>query len=133
MEGLFQEEMSEQEFQFCKEQLKTNVKIYLDMDDQIKALNKAIVERRKKKNELSQEILLTMKKFEIDNMNTKNGRLIYNVSNISKPLCKQNLIDGLNVYFKNDDTAKSVSEIVLDARPKVEKITLKRTINKQRL
>ena len=90
-------------------------------------------DRRKQKRKLNDDILIMMKKFEIDNMNTKNGRLIYNVSNISKPLCKQNLIDGLNVYFKNDDTAKSVSEIVLDARPKVEKITLKRTINKQRL
>ena len=71
MQDLFQEEMTDQEFQFCKEQLKVNVKMYLDMDDQIKALNKAIVERRKKKNELSEEILGTMKKFEIDNMNTQ--------------------------------------------------------------
>ena len=133
MENIIQEDMSEQEFQFYKEQLKENVKEYLEIDDQIKALNKAMSDRRKQKRKLSDDILNMMKKFEIDNMNTKNGRLIYNVSNISKPLCKQNLIDGLNVYFKNDDTAKSVSEIVLDARPKVEKITLKRTINKQRL
>ena len=133
MENIIQEDMSEQEFQFYKEQLKENVKEYLEIDDQIKALNKAMSDRRKQKRKLSDDILNMMKKFEIDNMNTKNGRLIYNVSNISKPLCKQNLIDGLNVYFKNDDTAKSVSEIVLDARPKVEKITLKRTINKQSL
>ena len=133
MENIIQEDMSQQEFQFYKEQLKENVKEYLEIDDQIKALNKAMSDRRKQKRKLNDDILIMMKKFEIDNMNTKNGRLIYNVSNISKPLCKQNLIDGLNVYFKNDDTAKSVSEIVLDARPKVEKITLKRTINKQRL
>tara|TARA_B110000285_G_C14804205_1_gene458924 strand:- start:117 stop:536 length:420 start_codon:yes stop_codon:yes gene_type:complete len=131
MEGLFQEEMSEQEFQFCKEQLKTNVKIYLDMDDQIKALNKAIVERRKKKNELSQEILLTMKKFEIDNMNTKNGKLIYSTTKSSKPLNKTNLITGLNLYFQDEDKAKNVSKIVLDHRDKVETVKLRRTINKK--
>jgi hypothetical protein len=131
MEGLFQEEMSEQEFQFCKEQLKANVKIYLDMDDQIKALNKAIVERRKKKNELSQEILLTMKKFEIDNMNTKNGKLIYSTTKSSKPLNKTNLITGLNLYFQDEDKAKNVSKIVLDHREKVEKVKLRRTINKK--
>jgi hypothetical protein len=131
MEGLFQEEMSEQEFQFCKEQLKANVKIYLEMDDQIKALNKAIVERRKKKNELSEEILGTMKKFEIDNMNTKNGKLIYSTTKSSKPLNKNNLITGLNLYFQDEDKAKNVSKIVLDNRDKVEKVKLRRTINKK--
>ena len=131
MEDLFQEEMTDQEFQFCKEQLKTNVKNYLEMDDQIKALNKAIVERRKKKNELSEEILGTMKKFEIDNMNTKNGKLIYSSSKSTKPLNKSNLISGLNLYFKDEDKAKNVSKLVLDSREKVEKVKLRRTINKK--
>ena len=131
MEDLFQEEMTDQEFQFCKEQLKTNVKNYLEMDDQIKALNKAIVERRKKKNELSEEILGTMKKFEIDNMNTKNGKLIYSSSKSTKPLNKSNLISGLNLYFKDEDKAKNVSKLVLDSREKVDKVKLRRTINKK--
>jgi hypothetical protein len=131
MQDLFQEEMTDQEFQFCKEQLKSNVKIYLDMDDQIKALNKAIAERRKKKNELSEEILGTMKKFEIDNMNTKNGKLIYSTTKSSKPLNKTNLITGLNLYFQDEDKAKNVSKIVLGHRDKVEKVKLRRTINKK--
>jgi len=131
MQDLFQEEMTDQEFQFCKEQLKTNVKNYLEMDDQIKALNKAIVERRKKKNELSEEILGTMKKFEIDNMNTKNGKLIYSSSKSTKPLNKSNLISGLNLYFKDEDKAKNVSKLVLESREKVEKVKLRRTINKK--
>ena len=131
MEGLFQEEMSEQEFQFCKEQLKSNVKMYLDMDDQIKALNKAIAERRKRKNELSEEILGTMKKFEIDNMNTKNGKLIYSTTKSTKPLNKSNLISGLNLYFKDEDKSKNISKLVLDNREKVEKVRLRRTVNKK--
>jgi len=131
MQDLFQEEMTDQEFQFCKEQLKTNVKIYLEMDDQIKALNKAIIERRKKKNELSEEILVTMKKFEIDNMNTKNGKLIYSSTKSTKPLNKSNLISGLNLYFKDEDKATNVSKLVLDSREKVEKVKLRRTINKK--
>ena len=131
MQDLFQEEMTDQEFQFCKEQLKSNVKIYLEMDDQIKALNKAIIERRKKKNELSEEILVTMKKFEIDNMNTKNGKLIYSSTKSTKPLNKSNLISGLNLYFKDEDKATNVSKLVLDSREKVEKVKLRRTINKK--
>ena len=45
--------MSEQEFQFFKNKLKNEVKEYLELDDQIKAINKALKERRdKKKNYL---------------------------------------------------------------------------------
>ena len=116
MESLFQEEMDDQDFQFCKDQLKSNVKSYLEIDDQIKALNKAIAERRKQKTKLNDEILNTMKKFEIDNMNTKNGRLIYSVTKTSKPLNKTNLLKGLNIYFNNEDTSKEVTKIVLDNR-----------------
>ena len=131
MNNIFQTQMSEQEFQFYKEQLTTNVKSYLELDDQIKALNKALVERRKQKNKLFDAILDMMKKFEIDNMNTKNGRLIYNINKTTKPLNKTNLLSGLNLYFKNEDQAKSVSQVVLDNREKVEKIKLRRTINKK--
>ena len=131
MESLFQEEMDDQDFQVCKDQLKSNVKSYLEIDDQIKALNKAIAERRKQKTKLNDEILNTMKKFEIDNMNTKNGRLIYSVTKTSKPLNKTNLLKGLNIYFNNEDTSKEVTKIVLDNREKVEKVKLRRTINKK--
>ena len=41
--------MSEEEFQFFKNKLKIEVREYLDLDDQIKALNKALKERREKK------------------------------------------------------------------------------------
>ena len=130
MSNILNQEMSQEEFQFYKDQLKTDVKSYLEIDDQIKALNKAVAERRKQKKKLSETILQTMKKFEIDNMNTKNGRLIYNVKTNLKPLNKKNLLTGLNLYFKDEDKSKEVSKIVLSNREKVEKISLKRTINK---
>lgn len=41
--------MSDQEFQFFKDKLKNEVKEYLELDDQIKAINKALKERREKK------------------------------------------------------------------------------------
>ena len=119
MNNILNQEMSQEEFQFCKEELKSNVKQYLEIDDQIKALNKAISERRKTKKKLSEEILSTMKNFEIDNMNTKNGRLIYSVRKTTKPLNKKNLISGLNIYFKDEDKSEEVSKVVLDNRETV--------------
>ena len=49
MEQIIKDEMSDEEFQFYKLQLKNDVKSYLDIDDQIKALNKAVSDRRKEK------------------------------------------------------------------------------------
>jgi hypothetical protein len=124
--------MSDDEYQFYKEELKTNVKEYLDLDDQIKALNKAVKERRDRKKKISEEILDNMKKFEIDCMNTKNGKLIYSESKRKENLNKKNLITGLNTFFNDEDKSKEVSKIVLDSRKEVVKVTLRRTINKKK-
>ena len=123
--------MSEEEFQFFKNQLKAEVKDYLEIDDQIKALNKAIKERRDRKKKLSESILVNMKKFDIDFMNTKNGKLVYTETKRKEGLNKKNLILGLNNYFEDEARAKMVSKIVLDSRNEVKKVTLRRTINKK--
>ena len=124
--------MSEQEFQFFKNKLKNEVKEYLELDDQIKAINKALKERRDKKKKLSESILENMKKFQIDFMNTKNGKLTYATSKRKEPLNKKNPITGLNNYFNNEDESKKVSKIVLDSRSDVTKVTLRRTITKKK-
>jgi hypothetical protein len=123
--------MSDEEFQFFKDKLKSDVKEYLEIDDQIKAINKALKERRDKKKLLSESILENMKKFEIDFMNTKNGKLTYAESKRKEPLNKKNLITGLNNYFNNDEKSKRVSKVVLESRKDVVKVTLRRTINKK--
>ena len=129
---LMNENLNDTEFQFFKSELQKDVKQYLEIDDQIIALNKAIRERRKTKAKLSDNILDIMKKFEVDNMNTKNGRLIYSVTKQKKPLNKENIIKGLSIYFNNDEEkAKLATKIVLENRGTVEKVKLKRTINKK--
>ena len=87
------------------------------------------------KDELTRDTLRMFKsevqKFEIDNMNTKNGKLVYSKTTAKKGLNKQNLLSGLLLYFQNnEDTAKDACTLIMENRPKVEKISLKRTINK---
>ncbi len=124
--------MSEEEFQFFKDELKKEVKEYLEIDDQIKALNKAVRERRDRKKKLADNILVNMKKFEIDFMNTKNGKLVYTESLRKENLNKKNLVTGLNNFFNDEEKSKLVSQIVLDSRNEVKKVTLRRTINKKK-
>ena len=124
--------MSEEEFQFFKDKLKIEVKDYLELDDQIKAINKALKDRRDKKKKLSESILENMKKFQIDFMKTKNGKLTYAETKRKEPLNKKNLISGLNNYFNNEDETKRASKVVLDSRKDVVKVTLRRTVNKKK-
>ena len=123
--------INEEETQFCKDKFKENVKEYLDIDDQIKALNKAVKARRDKKKKLSEYILKLMKQFEIDNMNTSNGKLIYSVSKSKEPLSKKNLLTTLNLYYNNNDKATEVSKYIMENRPVKERVTLRRKIIKK--
>jgi hypothetical protein len=108
------------------------VRQYIELDDKIKALNKAIKEFRKTKDKTADSILQTMKQFEINDVNIKSGKLSYNKRTTKKPLNKKNLLTGLKLYFKEDvDRATDCSTFVLDSREEVVKTSLKRTINKQ--
>ena len=124
--------MSEEQFQFFKDKLKVDVKEYLEIDDQIKAINKALKDRRDKKKILSESILDNMKRFEIDFMNTKNGKLTYAESKRKEPLNKKNLITGLNNYFNNEEDTKRATKVVLESRKDLVKVTLRRTTNKKK-
>jgi len=124
--------MSEnQEFQFFKENLKTNVKEYLDIDEQIDKLNKALKERKKKKTELSLEILDTMKKIDVNYMNIKGGKLVYAVTKSKAPLNKTNITKSLGKYFNSDEKGMELCKFLFENREQIEKVRLKRTKNRK--
>ena len=131
MEDDNMETLNENQIQFLREKLQKEVKSYIEIDDKLKALAKATKDYRKTKDNLSESILETMKKFEINDMNIKSGKLTYNEKKTKKPLNKKNLLNGLTLYFKEDvDKANDCSLFVLDNREDVTKVALKRTINK---
>jgi hypothetical protein len=131
MEDDNMETLNENQIQFLREKLQKEVRSYIEIDDKIKALAKATKDYRKTKDDLSQSILETMKKFEINDMNIKSGKLTYNEKTTKKPLNRKNMLSGLTLYFKEDvDKATDCSMFVLDNRDDVTKVALKRTINK---
>ena len=60
-----------------------------------------------------ESILENMKKFQIDFMNTKNGKLTYATSKRKEPLNKKNLITGLNNYFNNEDESNFKDNLII--------------------
>lgn len=121
--------MDHQEF---KMKLKTAVKEYLDLDNQIVTLQKAIRERKKRKEDLSKIILGAMKNNEIQQMNLKEDKLVYCVSQHKKPMNKEYLNHVLNNYFNNEEKATDVLTHIFDNRQRVEKVRLKRVVDKKK-
>ena len=85
-------------------EFKNNVKDWVTLDDDISTLQKAIKERKKKKDELTPQIMDFMNRFKINDLNTVNGKLKFTKSLYTKPLNKQYLISKLGDFFKNHPT-----------------------------
>lgn len=130
-EGSVIAQLSDDEFQFFKNKLQTQVKQYLDLDEEIIAFRKAMKERNQKKKELSAGILELMKKLEIDDLNVKNGKLVSKTTTTNKAINKQAITSGLNELFENDDNRVAEAiQFILEKREKVEKTSLRHVKSK---
>jgi hypothetical protein len=112
-------------------EFKNNVKEWLVLDDDILTLQKAIKDRKTKKNELTPKISNFMDKFKINDLNTNNGKIKFTKSLCTKPLNKQFLISRLGDFFKDFSKGEKAASFILENRDKEEKIKLKRVVNKK--
>jgi len=130
-EGSVIAQLNDDEFQFFKNKLQTQVKQYLALDEEIIAFRKAMKERNQKKKELSAGILELMKKLEIDDLNVKNGKLVSKTTTTNKAINKQAITSGLNELFENDDNRVAEAiQFILEKREKVEKTSLRHVKSK---
>ena len=120
------------ENQIFKQKLKQLVKDYLELDDQISTLQKAIKERKEKKEKMSKVILEAMKDKEIAQMNLNETKLVYSVTQSKNPLNKAYLNNVLTTYFNDQKQAEQTINFILENRTKVEKVKLKRVNEKKK-
>ncbi|MAT49504.1 MAG: hypothetical protein CMA27_06705 [Euryarchaeota archaeon] len=113
------------------QELLENVKTWLDIDNQIRTLQKEIRDRRKLKKELTQSLVGIMKTQDIDALNVPDGQLVYNKTKTKSALSKKHLITSLASYFKNDRRmADELTKFIMDSRQEKEKENIKRKIKK---
>ena len=110
----------------AREEFSNNVKDYLELEEQISKLNIALRERRTKLKALSNMIIRNMEQNDIHHINIKNGVLVYKNDTFYKGLNKKNLMNGLSIYFNNDEQkTKEATSTVLENRERINKIRLK--------
>lgn len=111
-------------------QLIDNVKEWLEIDNQIKALQKEIKIRRKLKKDITGSLVDIMKTNDIEVMSTSDGQLIRTSRKVKSPLSKKHLLASLSVYFKNDpNIIKELSNYIMDSRPEKLHENIKRKKN----
>ena len=99
-----------------KEVLVNTIKEWMNVDDEMKVLQKEMKERRLKKKALTDSLVSIMKTNDIDCFDMSDGNIIYTKSKVKQPLSKKYLMECLGTYFEEnpnvqaDDVAKFVME-----------------------
>mgnify|MGYP001435234617 FL=1 len=120
------QEMTESMNEALLEEFKSHVKDWLELDNQLKRLAAAAKERRKKKNDINLKILEFMGRFNIEDLNTKEGIIRYRKTYVKEPLSQKTIKTKLEELFKDDlDTFEKVQKIFTE-REKIEKASLRR-------
>jgi hypothetical protein len=101
-----------------KEQLSSNIKKWIQLDKEMKMLQKELKERKKKKNELTDVLVDIMKKNEIDCVDISDGKIMYTQSNIKSPINKKHLLDSLDKYFADNESVPTdeIVQFILENR-----------------
>ncbi len=106
---------------------KDHVREWLALDDDIATLQKALKERRQRKNDLTPMVLEFMSNTRLTDINTKDGGKIRFAKSVrTQPINKKYLITRLGDYFKNIDKAEQATNYLFENREKTESFRIKR-------
>jgi len=114
------------------ENFKDTVRGYLKIDDDIKKVENVLKELRKKKKDMEKPILDFMGKYEIEDCNTGDGKLHYQVTNVFKPINRDNIKKQLGEFFKNSKLGEECTNYIYENREKEQKVQLKRVFKKEK-
>lgn len=105
-----------------KEQLVNSIKEWVKLDNDIRKLQKEVSIRKKEKAKISSELMVVMKKNEIDCFDLKEGQILYTKKNVKKPITKKILLEILGKYYNGDYMkASEVNDFIMNNRVEVVK------------
>tara|TARA_B100000242_G_C42905610_1_gene419940 strand:- start:330 stop:818 length:489 start_codon:yes stop_codon:yes gene_type:complete len=119
-------DMTESMNEVLLDEFKKDVQDWMNIDNQMKRLEVALKERRKKKKDLNLKILDFMGRFNIEDLNTKEGIIRYKKTYVKEPLSQKIIKEKLLNIFKNDKENSERVEKIFTNREKIEKTSLRR-------
>ena len=73
-----------------------------------------------------------MSDYNIEDLNTKSGKLKYTISKTKKAVSKKDLLQKLSIFLKSSDKANDAMKFIYDNREVVEKVRLKRLMPRKK-
>lgn len=111
------------------EDFKNCVRIWMEVDSNVKKLQTMIKERNVLKKEVTVKILSFMSRYNIEDLNTKEGKLRYKVTRVKAPLSQKDIKEKIQETMREPGiTATDLTTKVFE-RQLVPKHTLKRVNN----
>lgn len=96
------------------EDFKNQVRIWLDLDNTLKKLKAAVKERQLAKKELTERILEFMGRYNIEDLNTRDGKLRYKVVTMKEPLTQSIIKSRIKEKIETGETTNADAEQVVD-------------------
>tara|TARA_B100000674_G_C37461034_1_gene742636 strand:- start:249 stop:644 length:396 start_codon:yes stop_codon:yes gene_type:complete len=103
---------------------------WIEIDDSIRELRAKTKELTTEKKQYEEYILSYMDQIEEKCFNIKDGKLRKNVSKTKGPLKKQIIHQALVEIVGDANKATAMTEHIINSRPTVERVNLKRTKNR---
>jgi hypothetical protein len=109
-----------------------NVKKYLLIDDKIKQLKEESKKLATDKKEREEFILNYLQNIDENVIDVHDGKLRRNISKTTAPLKKETIQNTLNIILGDVNKATMITQEIIKSRPIVERVTLKRTKNREK-
>ena len=106
-------------------ELVQNIREWIQLDNEIKELQKELKQRKVKQQQKTQLLLEIMKNNELDGVDVPGGRLAH-VKRVSKaPITKKSLLGLLSKYYEGDiSQALTLNNFIMNNRDEVVKETI---------
>lgn len=105
---------------------------WVALDDQLRKLSEKMRDIRNEKKQFEEYIIEFMEKCDEDTVTLHNGLLKKNVSQTKGSLKEDIIQDALKEILKDGDKAYEMTQHILEKRPLTERVSLKRTIKKEK-
>ena len=106
---------------------KSDVRTWLELDNTVRRLQAALKERRAAKKQLTDRILGFMSRYNIEDLNTREGRLRYQVAVVKAPVTQVGIRDRISNYFSaNMPMAQALTQAIFGNRERAERASLRR-------
>ena len=111
---------------------RNNVIKWVEIDDNIRTLRAKVKEFNDMKKEHEVNIIEYLTKVDEENVVIKDGKISKNVSKSKAPLKKETIQKALVDLVHDQNKASAMADHIINSRPTVEKISLRRTKNRDK-